>query len=822
VQHVWTETEYDADGRAVRTLYPDATATQVTYDAQGRKESETDALGRVTGYGYDAKTGRLTAVTQPQVADHTGVKTTPVTKYGYDEHGNLTSITDALGRVTTFAYDIFGRQRSRTLPFDLTTTKATEEKSYNAFGDLDWAVDFNGAKVDSVYDYEDAKSGTKLGRLMGILDQSGQPLETYEYDSYGRRSKVTQAGGDVYGYGYDAEGRLTQETMPAGTINYGYDETTGRHTSTETSKTHVEYGYDPLGRLTSVDVTKRNGVSLTLPEGTTYAYTPAGNVATVEVKTGAVTLRASAYVYDGERPWVKSLTHQSAKTVPDPVDPNQTITVLRPASQFVYQRTADGQIRHVAESVRQPDDAFEVTAAVYTYDALNRLSREAVQTTSTTAPGYVTDYTLDVVGNRRRQTTNENGTVTVIDGTFNARDQLTGQVTTVDGDPAGSTTFTYDLNGAETQRKNQNGDTTDSKWTVLGRLGDVTVTVGGIQTNVHYSYNPDGIRTAEVVTAGGPPATTRHLVDSVNPTGYQQDLELRAGDGALLKTIITGLELLSRTGQDHDGTAWHPDVTTYLLTDVHSGVRQRTSLLGVVAATRFAAFGTPAGNAYTYELPNDPTNFDPNQRLYRGEHTDAVTGAVYLRQRWYDLTTGRLQSMDSFAGILSQPMTLHKFAFAISNPLIFHDPTGLFPTAAATTGLSGFLASDAFKTIVIVGLLVGATILDRTIPNRMTVQLQQGFSTSANRTITAPPHIGVSLFEVRERLYLFYEAPPIWFPRAAMPDLHGAIVAMSVDISRYPPFGVSWTGNISRIYFPRGQKTFRLDLENNKGRNLQF
>jgi RHS repeat-associated protein len=676
VQYVTTEMEHDGDGRLMTTLYPDGTSTRLGYDGQGRKGSETDALGRVTAFGYDAKTGRLTSVTQPEVADHLGVKTSPVTKYGYDKYGNLTSITDALGRQTTFTFNAYGQQESRTLPFDLTTAKATEEKFYNDFGDVDYTIDFNGAKVESVYDYEDAKYGAKLGRLMGILDQSGQPLETYEYDGYGRRSKVTQAGGDVYGYAYDAEGRLTQETMPAGAISYGYDQTTGRHTSTETSKTHVNYGYDPFGRLTSLDVTKRGGAALTPSEVTQYEYTPAGNVETVEVKSGSVTLRSSEYRYDAERPWVEWLTHQAAKTVPDPVDPNQTITELRPASQFVYQRTADGQVAKVVESVGQPAGGFDVTTAVYTYDALNRLTKEATATTAAVPPSTsrTVSYTLDVVGNRWRQTTDDNGTVTVTDGTFNVRDQLTGQVTTIGGTQVGSTTFTYDLNGAETQRKSQNGDTTDSKWTVLGRLGDVTVTVGGIQTNVHYSYNPDGIRTAEMVTTGGAAVTTRHLVDSVNPTGYQQDLELRASDGELLETIVIGLELLSRTGHDTDGTTAYSALTTYLLTDVHSGVRQRAGLVGVVAATRFAAFGEVAGRAY---WSGDATD-DPNGHLYRGEYTDPVTGAVYLRQRWYELATGSFVSVDPLA-YQGHDLPLPPYVFAIGNPLNLVDPTGLYP-----------------------------------------------------------------------------------------------------------------------------------------------
>jgi YD repeat-containing protein len=69
---------------------------------------------------------------------------------------------------------------------------------------------------------------------------------------------------------------LTQIASPEGTINYEYDLATGRHTRTFTDNSDTRYMYDELGRLKTVELFKRNGVTLATPEVTTYDYSGAG------------------------------------------------------------------------------------------------------------------------------------------------------------------------------------------------------------------------------------------------------------------------------------------------------------------------------------------------------------------------------------------------------------------------------------------------------------------------------------------------------------------------------------------------------------------
>ncbi|MGH9670841.1 MAG: RHS repeat domain-containing protein [Terriglobales bacterium] len=56
---------------------------------------------------------RLVSVTDAQTPTH------GVTQYAYDTENNLTSITDASGRVTSFGYDALGRVTQTSFPSSL-------------------------------------------------------------------------------------------------------------------------------------------------------------------------------------------------------------------------------------------------------------------------------------------------------------------------------------------------------------------------------------------------------------------------------------------------------------------------------------------------------------------------------------------------------------------------------------------------------------------------------------------------------------------------------------------------------------------------------
>jgi RHS repeat-associated protein len=62
---------------------------------------------------------------------------------------------------------------------------------------------------------------------------------------------------------------------------------------------------------------------------------------------------------------------------------------------------------------------------------------------------------------------------------------------------------------------------------------------------------------------------------------------------------------------------------------------------------------------------------------YTGEQTDAESGFVYLRARYYDPTIGRFITRDPLAGSRSNPLSQHRYVYVQNNPCNRVDPSGL-------------------------------------------------------------------------------------------------------------------------------------------------
>ncbi|MDX2212441.1 MAG: RHS repeat-associated core domain-containing protein [Oculatellaceae cyanobacterium bins.114] len=80
----------------------------------------------------------------------------------------------------------------------------------------------------------------------------------------------------------------------------------------------------------------------------------------------------------------------------------------------------------------------------------------------------------------------------------------------------------------------------------------------------------------------------------------------------------------------------------------------------------YAAFGSTSGQTGSTE----------NSYQFAGEQFDESLGEYYLRQRYYDTATGRFTRRDTYEGTLNNPLTLHKYLYANSNPINYVDPSG--------------------------------------------------------------------------------------------------------------------------------------------------
>ena len=222
---------YDTLSRPSSIELGDGRIVRYEYEALGHIAS-IQIGGERERYGYDAA-GRLAEVVRPN-----GERL----RYEYDAADRVASITDAAGRRIEMQRDAQGELVSRELVgADGVVLQRRDERT--------------DTRVDATTAGEARDVAVDLWqRPVGL--RSGAPGSGYEYDDFGRLSRMRIAGGDTR-FEYDDEDRLTVRTLPSGeriTYQYGADgRVIDKITARET--VHVELGMNHRPTL----VTYREG-----------------------------------------------------------------------------------------------------------------------------------------------------------------------------------------------------------------------------------------------------------------------------------------------------------------------------------------------------------------------------------------------------------------------------------------------------------------------------------------------------------------------------------------------------------------------------------
>jgi RHS repeat-associated protein len=245
------ETLYDAFNRPIERTQPYFAggivyATEYEYDLIGRVTSinapisEASTSGRITGFNYE---GRNLDVTDP-----TGVVTTRlsnalgqlraitdpspggITTYAYHPFGELQSITDAAGNVTSWTYNVRGLMTRTSDPDSGNWTYRA-----NAFGETTGVRDAKTASPNWTTQF----TFDKLGRPLTRAEAEGTTTFTWGVAGdntagakyIGRLKQVTSPGGYKEEYFADSLARLSRlRTTIVGigwNVNYAYVTTTG-------------------------------------------------------------------------------------------------------------------------------------------------------------------------------------------------------------------------------------------------------------------------------------------------------------------------------------------------------------------------------------------------------------------------------------------------------------------------------------------------------------------------------------------------------------------------------------------------------------------
>ncbi len=247
------------------------------YDGNFKVSGTSDANGNPSILNWNAGGSNLESVTN--ALEQT-------TEFEYDEHNNLTHITNADGTTTIHAYD-----HSHLPTFRTSTTNSAGHTTYFT---PTYQTQQNGVTVPD-------------GLLLSQEDTSGV-VTNYEYNEYGQVLAVTHSANSAQPqtstYTYDALGRVQTSTSPEGQTSLNIYDTADRLTATINNWTGSDpatwlnecvttpgvrdtnictrYGYDAAGRtisttdtlgrtsLTFYDDAGRNYLTISNYDGTSY------------------------------------------------------------------------------------------------------------------------------------------------------------------------------------------------------------------------------------------------------------------------------------------------------------------------------------------------------------------------------------------------------------------------------------------------------------------------------------------------------------------------------------------------------------------------
>ncbi len=490
-------TTYDAQGRPTHQRLITGGATQslvqYSYDSVGRLDCTALRMNAATFASPPASACTLATAgadgpdrISKNTYDVAGQPTKITTALGtlqqaddvrltYDARGSVATVADAMGGLTTYEYDGFGRQKKVRYPIASSRTASSttdyEEVTYDAYGRALQQRRRDGQVFAVGYD--------QLGRVTTIDAPAGMSDIYYGYDNLNLLS-VT-AGGQVLTYSYDALGRQLTAGGPLGVVSYQYDLAGRRTRMTWPDAFYVTYDYDVSGAMTAIH---QNGASQLVG----FTYDDLGRRTSLTRLNGVTT----TYGYDASGRLI-SLSNDLAGTAQD-----QTYTLNYNAAAQITSRAGS----NVAYAPATP----AAGTRAYASNGLNQLTTSGSATLSYDGRGNLTS---DSVNNYSYDAANR---LTGVSGATLSYDpagrlyQTVGAATTLFGYDGADLIGEYNSSGVLQRRYihgpgvdeplvwMENGATDIWRWLTTDQLGSVTAVTNGAGAAIGInSYDEYGV-----------------------------------------------------------------------------------------------------------------------------------------------------------------------------------------------------------------------------------------------------------------------------------------------------------------------------------------
>jgi RHS repeat-associated protein len=657
VRHVtFGSTGYPASDTRANSQTEQQTTTYQYY-ADNLLQSVTDQLGRTTSYVYDSN-ANTTSITRLS-----GTSNAVTTSTTYDTtFSEVQTATDALSHTTHFGYDTNGNLTSITDPLSHQTNL-----TYTAQGQVSSVTDPLGNISRFFY---------SLGDLVGKSDPLGRTISQTR-DGVGRSVATTDPLGQTTRVAYNFLNEPTSLTDPLkGASSFTYDPNGNLLSVTDANSHTTTYTYNNMDRLaTRTDP---------LTHSESYQYDGNGNLTQFTDRRGKI----SVFAYDGiNRKTLAGYgettgpTYES--TVTNTYDAGNRLTQTVDSISGTITRAYDGLDRLTSETTPGSNTVSSTydaagrrtsltvpgqSAANYTFDNANRLTQIA-QGSATVSFNYDN-------ANRRTTLTLPNGIT--ISYNYDSASEVTGLTYANGSTSLGNLVYGYDLAGRRVSIGGSYASTSlplavsitsynaNNQLTTWGTANlyydaDGNMTSDGTHsyvwdarnrlsqidsgTTASFVYDPFGRRASKTISS----TQTGFIYDGANPV---QEL---SGTTVTANSLMGGVdEVFLRT--DSAGTR-------SFLTDVLGSTLALTDSSRTAQTTySFDAFGntTVSGSSAT------------NSFGYTGREID-LPSLYYYRSRYYSPLLQRFLSEDPI-GFLGG---INKYAYVANSPMNFVDPLGL-------------------------------------------------------------------------------------------------------------------------------------------------
>jgi RHS repeat-associated protein len=632
---------------------PEEQTLTYAYYADNLLKSVTDALGRTTTYDYDFN-GNLAVITR---LDGTPQAVTTIMRYT-NPYAHVSSMTDPLNNSTSFSYDALGNLTAITDPLQHQTTFG------NSAGQPVSVTDAMGDTTQLAYDG---------GDLVGVTDPAGNTTTRF-FDNGGRAISSTDPLGRVTRSQYNSLNQILQVTDPIqGATSFSYDGNGNLLTLTDALNHVTTWTYDSMDRVaTYTDPLLRQAA---------FAYDPNGNLISATDRNGQVTtfgydgLNRRTFVGFGTQVSGGNATYQS--TITYTYDAGNRLTQIVDSVAGTITRTYDGLNRLTSETTPQGSIS-------YAYDNLGR--RTSMQVAGQPAVGYTWDNASrltqisqgnSTVGflydnaNRRTSLTLPNNVA--VSYAYDVNSQLTGLSYQAGANLLGNLSYAYDQLGRRTQVSGSFARTglpqpvTSATYDAANELTS--------WNGANFSYDFNGNMLSDSVNAFS--WNARNQLASLNGIGLQYDaLGRRTQNAAGTSFLYDGASSV----QELSGST----VTANLLNGGIDEVFSRSDASGTFTPLQDALSSAIAlvdsnGNlqaSYTYDPfgNTSTTGASANVSQYTGRENEG-NGLYYYRARYYSPQLQRFISQDpiGFAG------GINLYAYAANNPTTLRDPSGNNP-----------------------------------------------------------------------------------------------------------------------------------------------